>query len=135
MNIARELRRQGWPRDVIATAKVDGKPISAIGKMPNKFEDMNKTESAYAIELDCQKREGKIVGYWFESVKLKLANRTHYTPDFLVLYPDGRLQFVEIKGFLRDDAAVKFKMAREKFSWANWIMLRRVNRKWELMNI
>lgn len=136
-SIADELRRLGFKDEQIAGALVDGKPLAEVDRpKPSKTPDgMNKTEAAYAIELDWLKREGAIAGYWFESIKFKLARKTTYTPDFCVLFPDGRIQFVEIKGFLRDDAAIKFKLAREKFPQWEFIMLRKVKREWVKVNI
>jgi len=136
MNVADELRRAGWKPEQIATATVDGKPLAeADKKKTSRVQGMNKTESQYSYELDYLKRAGVIEEYWFERVKLKLAYKTFYTPDFLIRYTDGRLVFVEIKGWLRDDAAVKYKLAREMFPWAEFVMLRRVKRDWIAVNI
>ena len=134
-SIVNDLRRQGWPDDLIAAAKVDGKLLSEIKDKPSKFEKMNKTESRYAMTLGDLMRDGIVIEYKFEAIKLKLAYKTFYTPDFFVRYADGRLKFVEIKGFLRDDAAVKFKLAREAFSWAEFTMLRLVKGNWAEVNI
>lgn len=50
----------------------------------------------------------------FESLKLRLAADTFYTPDFTVISPSGLLVF-EVKGFWRDDARVKIKVAAQTF--------------------
>lgn len=78
---------------------------------------MNKTESAYANALELQKRAGVIVAYEFESVKLRLADNTFYTPDFMIITADGAVEFHEVKGFWRDDARVKIKVAADKFPY------------------
>jgi hypothetical protein len=75
---------------------------------------MNKTERRYANHLDMLKRQGVVLWWAFEAVKLKLAPNTHYTPDFLVLRPGG-FEFHEVKGFWRDDARVKIKVAAVMF--------------------
>ena len=132
MNITSELRSMGWSNEQIASATVDGKPMAEVDKKkPSKFDGMNKTESRYAAELDWLKREGKVIDYWFEKINLKLAYKTHYRPDFLVQYADGRLVFVEIKGgYVRDDSAVKFKTAREMFPMFQWICLQKTKEGW-----
>ena len=134
-SVTEQLRRMGWCDEMIGRAMIDGKPVSeAVAKSKVKPE-MNKTEALYALELDDLKRNGVVSEWWFESIKLRLAKRTWYTPDFFVLFSDGRMSFVEIKGFLRDDAAVKFKTIREKFSWAEFVMIRRVKGLWVSVNI
>ena len=85
---------------------------------------MNKDEAEYACILEMMKRSGDIIDYKFESVKFTLADRTTYMPDFIVIFP-GHIEFHEIKGFLRDDANVKFKVAATLFPWFVFKMLRR----------
>ncbi len=72
---------------------------------------MNKTERRYADWLATRG------GCWrYEPVTLRLAPGVRYTPDFVVWDANGRLSFVEIKGgFVRDDARVKFLLARKLF--------------------
>ena len=136
MTFAKDLKRMGFSDEQIAAVEVDGKPLAEVDKpKPSRVEGMNKTEAQYSYELDMQQIDGVVDRYWFERIKFKLAYKTFYTPDFLVRYTDGRLQCVEIKGFLRDDAAVKFKLAREMFPWAEFVMLRRVKGEWVEVNI
>ena len=72
---------------------------------------MNKTEERYALELTVLKAGGSVHDFWFEGLKLRLADNTFYTPDFLVQRPDGSLECHEIKGHWEDDARVKIKVA------------------------
>ncbi len=76
---------------------------------------MNRTESQYAQRLEILKQGGHIQWYASEAIKLRLADKTFYTPDFLVLASDGLLECHEVKGFWQDDARVKIKVAAEKF--------------------
>lgn len=92
---------------------------------------MNKSEAVWAQRLELEKKAGEVECYWFESLKFRLAENTWYTPDFVVLYTDGRREIHEIKGFLRDDAAVKFKVARELYPDYDWQMWRRKKTVWE----
>jgi hypothetical protein len=137
--IAEQMRRMGFRQEIIDGATVDGKPLCDVpgGTTPKSRlpERMNKTEALYAVELEWERVYGRIIGWQFGAVKLRLADKTWYTPDFLVQLPDGRMRFVEIKGWLRDDAAVKFKCAREQFPWAEFLMLRRVKKRWVEVNI
>lgn len=89
------------------------KGMLALGRM--KAGKLNKTEQAYADHLEWLKRMGEIVWYSFEAMTLKLADDTRYTPDFIVMAANGQLEAHECKGFWRDDAKVKIKVAAEKF--------------------
>jgi hypothetical protein len=114
----------------------------------NKQKGMNRTEFEYSLLLEARKQAGEILWWGFEAIKLKLTGRTFYTPDFAVIaqraeriitgyYMVPRTQFIETKGFLRDDANVKFKVAAELFPWAEFFMYRKrpacYGGGWELM--
>lgn len=91
---------------------------------------MNKTEAHYAQVLDLEKKAGVILDYRFEAVKFKLADNTYYTPDFFLIHA-GHFEIVETKGFLREDAAVKFKVAAQQFPWFKWKMIRWKDKTWQ----
>jgi len=81
--------------------------------LERKQEAMNKTEKEYHFHLLALQLAGKIVRYDFEPERLRLANNTFYSPDFRVIFPDGSVEFHEVKGYWRDDARVKIKVAAE----------------------
>ena len=91
---------------------------------------MNKTETRYARELDAMVRSETLARYWFEPFSLRLSNPpegqpARYTPDFLLLYPDGRTVVVDVKGSGLDDTAaiVRAKCAAEQYPlWEFWIV-------------
>lgn len=76
---------------------------------------MNAQEREYAGILDIGVNAGELAGFYFERFTLKLADDTRYTPDFMVVLADGTVRFDEVKGFMEDDAWVKFKVAAEMF--------------------
>ena len=84
---------------------------------------MNSWEIRYADHLELLERAGKIIHFSFESVKIRLAKRTWYTPDFHVVEPGGLHTFHEVKGFWRDDARVKVKVAAENNRWARFVIV------------
>jgi hypothetical protein len=92
---------------------------------------MNKTEAAYAQQLELMKRAGKIVDYYFESFKLIFAKKTSYLPDFLVVYKD-RFEFHEVKGFWRDDARVKIKVAAKMFPYFKFKAIQLKKKQWQV---
>lgn len=77
--------------------------------------EMNRTEEKYAWVLEGRKLAGEIQQYGFEKLTLKLGADCRYTPDFFVVNRDGEIEFHEVKGFFRDDAKVKIKVAAESF--------------------
>lgn len=76
---------------------------------------MNKTEEAWAAALEFQRREGSVLWWAYEAITLKLASDCRFTPDFLVQLADGTLECHEVKGWFRDDAKVKIKVAAALF--------------------
>ncbi len=92
---------------------------------------MNKLETRYSQHLTEQQGYGLIARWDFEPEKLRLADRTYYTPDFRVLLPDGTIEFHETKGFWEDDARIKFKVAAEQHPYT-FKAIRWVNQTWEV---
>jgi len=89
---------------------------------------MNGTEHLYSQLLDCSSE----VAIWkFETIKLRLADRTWYTPDFFVIKTDASCEFHEVKGFWRDDARVKIKVAAELFPMFRFIAIQKVDGEWK----
>ena len=88
---------------------------------------MNKTEKRFAQEW----LEPSYHELWrFESIKLRLADRTWYTPDFVVYTPN--VEFYEVKGFWRDDARVKIKVAAEQYPEFQFFGVSLVKGRWEV---
>ena len=92
---------------------------------------MNKTEAAYAQRLELLRRAGEILWWEFEAVKLKLAPDTFYSPDFAVMSADHVLEMHEVKGFWRDDARVKIKVAAELFPF-RFLAVKRDKQDWAI---
>ncbi len=89
----------------------------ALGRKPrSQARQMNKTEAEWAGMLEARRIAGELLYWAYEPIKLRLADSTHYTPDFLVVLAGGEMQLHEVKGaFVTDDARVKFKLAAEHF--------------------
>lgn len=88
---------------------------------------MNGEETKFAAHLAQWKNAGLILHWDFESIKLRLADLTFYTPDFPVVQADGLLVMYEVKAWWKasakrkegpgwkDDARVKIKTAARLF--------------------
>ena len=84
--------------------------------------EMNKAEAEYAGILEARKRAGEIEDYWFESVKLRLADKTWYNCDFMVLTSVMEVELHEVKAQwstgkagIEEDAQVKMKVIAETY--------------------
>lgn len=102
--------------------------FKALGRL--KLGKRNSLELAYEKHLELLRKAGEIVWFKFEAVKLRLADNTFYTPDFLIMLPGGQIEIHEVKGFWMDDARVKIKVAAEIFPF-QFIAIKRVAGKWE----
>lgn len=76
---------------------------------------MNSWEKRYALCLEARQQLKEIQWFAFDAIKFRLAEKTFYTPDFLVMLDDGTIEVHEVKGFWEDDARVKIKVAADKF--------------------
>lgn len=78
---------------------------------------MNKLEADYSALLDQELAAGKIL--WrsqHEAIKVRLADNTFFTFDFMVLTADSELEIREVKGgWFPEHNRVKTKMAAELF--------------------
>jgi hypothetical protein len=75
---------------------------------------MNKTEQAYGQYLDTLKFAGEVRWWAFQPVRLLIAQgdkAAYYRPDFWVQLADGSFEFHETKGFEREAALVRIKVA------------------------
>lgn len=94
---------------------------------------MNKTERAYADLLEYRKQSGEILDWKFEALKLRLADKTFYSPDFMVVDADGFIEVHEVKGYWEDDARVKVKVAAEQYPF-KFLAVKKVSKakgEWE----
>jgi hypothetical protein len=136
MKLPPELEREILSR---AAKPIADNPAITKAKGRRRFEPgrMNKLETAFAAHLDLRKAAGEVAGWWFEALKLRLADNTFYFPDFLVMLGDGSLELVEVKATWstgkagwKDDSRVKWKVAAEKYPLFAFVAVRRVKGKW-----
>lgn len=115
----------------------ESKPLPTAPVPPSKASDdgMNKLERAF------WERARDAFGHraYREPITLKLAGRTRYTPDFMTYFGARFGEFEptlwEVKGHMRDDAAVKLKVAASMYSIFRFVLVVRVKRKWECRDV
>jgi hypothetical protein len=95
------------------------------GRGKHQAGSMNKLETRYAQHLELRRMVGEIRRWTFEPMKLRIAVRTFYTPDFLVVLADGMLELHEVKGHWEDDARVKIKAAARLFPEIQFVAITR----------
>lgn len=93
--------------------------FSAIATMHRR--EMNRTEAEYAEHLRERLLVNEIRWWAFEAWKFRLADKTYYTPDFIVVLNDLRIEAHEVKALWgtgkpgwHEDARVKIKVAAEQ---------------------
>jgi hypothetical protein len=85
--------------------------------------EMNHTEEKYSRHLQDRLITGEILWWGYECWKLRLADRTWYTPDFIVVAADFHIEAHEVKAYWRgaeragwqEDSRVKVKCAADLF--------------------
>lgn len=117
--LARRMRKVGKLKNPTEPA-----PVKVIPKP--KPDRLNKMESAFAQYL--MQHTGYLV--LAQQIKLRLADKTWYTPDFVCFCMDGVVRIYETKGFMRDDAAVKLKVAAEQYWFFQWHLVTRKKGEW-----
>jgi len=103
----------------------------AEGKINNSQSEMNNSERKYSELLAIRKIAGEIELWKYEAIKLRLADKTYFIPDFFVMLSNLRLQFHEVKVkwkvkgkekvHYEDDARVKIKVAAEMYPMFQFI--------------
>lgn len=103
------LNKHNSKRNNAVEPKQTKKGNRALGRLKQGV--MNQTEAKYASHLEQLKMIGEIAWYSFEAWKFRLADKTFYSPDFIVMKTTGELEAHEVKGYWEDDARVKIKVA------------------------
>lgn len=105
-------------------AQTGPKATTKAPKKPRCRKPMNGTETAYSLILEARVRRGELTKWEREGITLRWPDGMTYSPDFYVLHPDGRKEFIEVKGpWIEEDALVKFRAARAcwtEFFFAMW---------------
>jgi hypothetical protein len=104
------LKRQAAERLTPKPPVVEPVAPSAVVRPPTY---RSKWEVHYAARLDQAVNAGLVRQWWYEPFILRLPGGVRYRPDFMVQWPDGSLQVVEVKGWSRNlrDSLTRLKIA------------------------
>lgn len=96
--------------------------------------EMTKTEKRYSEVLEGMRLSGEIQEWFFEPITLRLAKRTGWNPDFMVIHINGDVIFIEVKpsGWEmipnQDMSNVKAKVAAEMYPFTFWRAVERTKK-------
>lgn len=102
-------------------------PVRARTLRQQTGSGLNKLETAFLGHLEARKM-GELLT---QAITLKIANGCRYTPDFVEVRHGLGMRAYEVKGFMRDDAAVKIKVAAARFPWIEFFLATRPKRAGE----
>jgi hypothetical protein len=94
----------------------------------------SKWEAEYARYLEIQKAIGRILEWEYEPERLEIGAGAYYTPDFRVRrntpgWPP-RYEWREVKGYKREAAMVRLKVAAKMFSDEVFVLVTKKNLDW-----
>lgn len=115
--VAAQLRGVAHPR-TLSVAVVPDLPaqVAAPQRIRQNRMGLNKTETAFRGYLESVHTSERV---YSQAITLGIANGCRYTPDFVVRRGGELIQLeaYEVKGFMRDDAAIKLKVAASLYPW------------------
>lgn len=117
-----------------ATPGVRFRPTGKATRAPGAVSGMNKLEASYAQHLEARRARGEIAEWRYESTKLRLADGAWYTPDFRVVLPGGEVEFHETKGFMREAARVRLRVAAELHPF-RFLLVKRAGGEWSVVEV
>lgn len=101
-----------------------------LGKSSDESK-LNKTEAAYLAHL----RTLQLPYIGIQNIALKLADDCRLTPDFNYINNFGKLVFIDVKGFQREDAFIKMKFAARAFRFAIFLIIKRDGKSWDVKEV
>ena len=108
-------------------------PLLQTKFCPSKTSDeakLNKTERAFLEYLRALRKT--CIGV--QNITLQLADDCRFTPDFSHI-EGGRLILVNVKGFQREDALIKIKVAARQFSWIEFQIVTKTKNGWDVRTV
>lgn len=88
---------------------------------------LNKTERAYLAFL--LRLDDVWVGV--QNLTFKLANDCRFTPDFSAIDARGKMRCIDVKGFQREDALIKIKVAARMFPFVLFVIVKKNGTGWD----
>lgn len=109
-------------------------PAKALARPRPRKENRLEIEFELGVLVPVLAR-GEILSYRPQAVTLRLAEKTTFRPDYMVQAVDRTLWFVDVKGHMEDDAAVKGKVAAEMYPEFHFLWASQGKRGWEFVSL
>lgn len=90
----------------------------------------SKLERDFAQHLRYLIAAGEVSGFIHHPPPVAITKVNRYTPDFLIGWKDGRIEFAEVKGIVREDDTLKCRLVKEICPAVGVVMWRRVRGSW-----
>jgi hypothetical protein len=108
-------------------SKAEPKPISVTPVPHDRYK--SDWERQYAEHLERRRLAGEITWWEYETIKIKLADKTWYKVDFALIPRGEPMEFHEVKGWMREAARVRLNVAAWIFP-AKFVVVRKTNGGW-----
>lgn len=92
----------------------------------------SKLEADYAKRLEVERAAGLLVSWHYEPTPFQIGGGCGYTVDFKIERPDGSIEMHEVKGYWREAAKVRLKIAAERFPEFRWFIVVRKRGTWAI---
>ncbi len=100
---------------------------------------MTKLERSFTEVLEIAKDNHDISGWRYEAIRLRLAGRCWFLPDFLTepCWQEDKFTFIETKGpYAREDSLIKLKVAAETYPCFRWLLVTKSGRHgWDVRKV
>lgn len=90
----------------------------------------SKWEWQYARRLVWERDVGMIRDFQYEPDRLEIGVGAFYTPDFGVDLIDGGREMREVKGYKREAAMVRLKVAAQRYSHLRFVLVTKKAGQW-----
>jgi len=90
----------------------------------------NKWEHDYAKRLDYERALGIIRDFSYETERLTIGEGATFLPDFPVTLADGTREMREVKGYRREAAMVRIRVAARLYPHLRFVLVTKVNGEW-----
>lgn len=103
-------------------AKQHANLIPGVKPRSKANKGMNKWEHQFSQTLEYRKTVGELVWWAFEPFRIRLAEDCWYRPDFVTVDAKGKTEIYEVKGFMREAARLRLKVACEKLPYPFYLV-------------
>lgn len=95
----------------------------------------SKWELEYATHLELLRVAGRLNAWAYEPDRLEIGEGARYTPDFRVTLLSGAIEYHEVKGYRRESAMVRIRVAAKLYPQCRFVLVTKANGSWTISPI